>query len=172
MKYCWAHAKELSCTEPQKKVGKSFWVSITRTGSALPNLPSLPRLLWGMVETPRPLHSIHLTTPPVLKLENYSPLCNFPLLQDEPLLLVISTYSFFPPFRTILSVIMSPFHLFFCLTNISNSLFFSYAHLFCLYAYSHHSALEHFQPGHIFLEFLLTLPGWELRLREGMGILG
>lgn len=43
---------------------------------------------------------------------------------------------FTPLFITILSVTMSPFSLFFCLTNISNSLFFTYAHVFCLSAYS------------------------------------
>lgn len=66
---------------------------------------------------------------------------------------------------------MSPFSWFFCFTNISDSLFFTYAHVFCLSTYSHHSTLEDFQLSHIFLDFLLTLPGWELRLREGMGIL-
>lgn len=73
---------------------------------------------------------------------------------------------FSSPFITILSVIMSPFSLFFCLTNTSNSLFFSYVHVFFLSAYYHHSTLEDFQLSHIFLDFLLMLPGWELRLRE------
>lgn len=40
-----------------------------------------------------------------------------------------------PPFITILSVTMLSLSLFFCLANISNSLFFTYAHVFCLSAY-------------------------------------
>lgn len=79
-------------------VRKDSWVFTTRKGSALPNLPCLPCLLWGMVETPRLLHSIHLTTHPFLKLENYTPLFDFPLLQGYSLLLVITTLLFLPLF--------------------------------------------------------------------------
>lgn len=50
-------------------------------------------------------------------------------------------------------------------------LFFPYAHVFCLSADSHHSTLEHFQLGHIFLDFLLILWVFPWLFAEDCGLL-